>query len=79
MSLEYNVLVDLMTFQLGLSNGDITFRFNVTECAISNILKKLAPCDVTGIETNQVAKQECSFKEHAQMIQTQIKTVQVHY
>lgn len=43
MNLEDHLLVTLMKLRLGLSNKDIAFRFNVTECDISKILRSWLP------------------------------------
>ncbi len=43
LSLEDHLLVVLMKLRLGLSNKDISLRFNVTETAISRILRNWLP------------------------------------
>ncbi len=43
MNLEDHLLAILMKLRLGLSNKDIAFRFNVTECDISKILRSWLP------------------------------------
>ncbi|XP_056098360.1 uncharacterized protein LOC130099653 [Rhinichthys klamathensis goyatoka] len=43
MNLEDHLLVTLMKLRLGLSNKDIAFRFNVTECDVSKILRSWLP------------------------------------
>ncbi|XP_074503206.1 uncharacterized protein LOC141774440 [Sebastes fasciatus] len=41
--LEDHLLVVLMKLRLGLSNRDIAYRFNVSECTISNVLRSWLP------------------------------------
>lgn len=43
MNLEDHLLAVLLKLRLGLSNKDIAFRFNVTECDISKILRSWLP------------------------------------
>lgn len=43
MNLEDHLLAVLLKLRLGLSNKDIAFRFNVTECDISRILRSWLP------------------------------------
>ncbi len=67
MNMEDHLLAILMKLRLGLSNKDIAFRFNVTECDISKI-EKLASCYVCNFKaSHQVAKQACNIKEYAKM------------
>lgn len=43
LTLEDHLLAILMKLRLGLTNKDIAFRFNVTECDISKILRSWLP------------------------------------
>ncbi|KAK0154650.1 hypothetical protein N1851_003038 [Merluccius polli] len=43
LTLEDHLLAILMKLRLGLTNKDIAFRFNVTQCDISNILRSWLP------------------------------------
>ncbi|XP_056147348.1 uncharacterized protein LOC130122451 [Lampris incognitus] len=43
LTLEEHLLAILMKLRLGLSNKDIAYRFNVTECDISKIMRSLLP------------------------------------
>ncbi|KAJ0064526.1 hypothetical protein NL108_009496 [Boleophthalmus pectinirostris] len=43
LALEDHLLVILMKLRLGLTNKDIAFRFNITECDISNIFRSWLP------------------------------------
>jgi len=47
---------------------DIAFRFNITECDISKVLRSLAPCYACAFKaSHQVVKQACNIKEYAKM------------
>ncbi|KAK0135510.1 hypothetical protein N1851_028635 [Merluccius polli] len=71
LTLEDHLLAILMKLRLGLSNKDIAFRFNVTQCDISKILRSWLPVLSQTFETsNQVAKQACHIKEYAKLCQT---------
>uniref|UniRef100_A0A1A7WTB6 Si:dkey-56d12.4 n=1 Tax=Iconisemion striatum TaxID=60296 RepID=A0A1A7WTB6_9TELE len=43
LALEDHLLVVLVKLRLGLINKDIAFRFHVTECDVSNVLRSWLP------------------------------------
>lgn len=69
LTLEDHLLVILMKLRLGLTNKDIAFRFNVTECDGSKTLRSWK--EKEDFENfNQVAKEARYIKEYAKMLQT---------